>query len=511
MSRRRQNGPDGERALRDRSFPKEVFLVLLLSAVALLVHGYHLGIEDEAIYLPAIKQHLDPGLYPFDSPFFQAQTKFTLYDEMIALLVRATAVPVNFVLFGFHFLSIFLVLLGCFLISRECFRDRCAQWASVALVAALLTIPVTGTALYILDQHLHPRSLSTAAVLFVIVCVLKRRYAPAALFSLAGAAIHPQMMFYGLMFAVLLALRLPGPARADSGGVAAAGIGYAMSPETWDRIASTRMHHYPLKWPWYEWLGIVGPLALLYWFGTLRPKGDPPAFPRMCRRLAAFGALNALAAVALTAGPYFQGLANLQPMRGYQLVYLLFFLMAGGLIGERVLKNKPIRWMVLFLPLCLGMFAAQRAEFAGSPHIELPGAASGNPWIQTFDWIRRNTPRDAYFALDPYYMRSPGEDYHGFRALAERSAMADFTKDVAVVALSVTAQKIGAAGGARSDLPRVWSDHMRDLAGWKDFTVEDFKKLKEKYGVGWVVLEKPCVDGLPCPFENSRLKVCRIP
>lgn len=498
--------------MRDRPFIREIIVVLLLSAAALLVHGYHLGIEDEAIYLPAIKQHLDPGLYRFNTLFFEAQTKFTLYDETIAILVRATSVPVEFVLFGLHFLTIFLVLLGCFLISRECFRDRCAQWASVALVAALLTIPVTGTALYILDQHLHPRSLSTAATLFVIVCVLKRRYVSAALISLAGVAIHPQMMFYGLMFAVFLAVKpSSGAARADFAGPAAPGIGYGMSPETWDRIVSTRTHHYPLKWPWYEWLGILGPLAFLCWFGNLWSTGGSPAFARMCRRLAAFGVLNVLAAMALTGGPYFQGLANLQPMRSYQLLYLLFFLMAGGLIGEWVLKNKPIRWAILFLPMCLGMFLAQRSEFPASPHIELPGTASGNPWLQTFDWIRRNTPQDAYFALDPYYMRSPGADYHGFRALAERSSMADFTKDVAVVALSVTAVKIKAAGIAQSELPKVWMDHMNALDGWKNFTLEDFKRLKERFGVSWVVLENSCPNGMPCPYENGRLRVCRIP
>jgi hypothetical protein len=59
----------------------------------------------------------------------------------------------------------------------------------------------------------------------------------------------------------------------------------------------------------------------------------------------------------------------------------------------------------------------------------LPGRASANPWLQAFDWIRQNTPTDAYFALDPEYMAAPGEDYHSFRALAERSQLADNIKD----------------------------------------------------------------------------------
>jgi hypothetical protein len=36
---------------------------------------------------------------------------------------------------------------------------------------------------------------------------------------------------------------------------------------------------------------------------------------------------------------------------------------------------------------------------------------------------------DAYFALDPEHMRLPGEDQHGFRAIAEHSMLADRVKD----------------------------------------------------------------------------------
>ena len=45
---------------------KDLLGLLLLTLAALLIHGYHLGVEDQAIYLPAIKHHLNPSLYPFD-------------------------------------------------------------------------------------------------------------------------------------------------------------------------------------------------------------------------------------------------------------------------------------------------------------------------------------------------------------------------------------------------------------------------------------------------------------
>ena len=41
---------------------------------------------------------------------------------------------------------------------------------------------------------------------------------------------------------------------------------------------------------------------------------------------------------------------------------------------------------------------AQRRQFPASEHVELPGRASSNAWVQAFLWARSNTPQDAYFA-----------------------------------------------------------------------------------------------------------------
>ena len=49
--------------------------------------------------------------------------------------------------------------------------------------------------------------------------------------------------------------------------------------------------------------------------------------------------------------------------------------------------------------------------------------------MQAFLWIRGNTPKDALFALDADYINAPGEDAQSFRAIAERSALPDYSKD----------------------------------------------------------------------------------
>jgi hypothetical protein len=145
-----------------------------------------------------------------------------------------------------------------------------------------------------------------------------------------------------------------------------------------------------------------------------------------------------------------------------------------------------------------GMCLVQRQIFASTEHIELPAASSQNPWLQAFTWIRQNTPKDAYFALDPHYMAAPGEDYHSFRALAERSALADAIKDPAVIT------KVPEIGQA-------WYDQTRAEQGWDHFGSTDFEELKAKFGVDWVLVANQQASGMACPWHNDRLSVCRIP
>jgi len=183
-------------------------------------------------------------------------------------------------------------------------------------------------------------------------------------------------------------------------------------------------------------------------------------------------------------------------MRFLHLVYMLFVLLSGGLLARYILKRSVIRWLLLFVPLCAGMFYAQRQLYPDTVHLELPGRSSGNDWVEAFHWISQNTPVDSEFALDPQYMAMPGEDYHGFRALAERSVLADAIKDPCIV---VRVPSLG---------PR-WLRELHAQAGWRNFQKADFERLKSQMGVDWVVVPKP-VQGLTCPHKNARVSVCRI-
>jgi hypothetical protein len=211
-----------------------------------------------------------------------------------------------------------------------------------------------------------------------------------------------------------------------------------------------------------------------------------------------FGVFHEVLALIVWRTPALARLTPMQPMRFLHLIYLFMALMGGCLMGKYLLKSSIWRWTVFLLVFNTGMFAAQRSEFSASEHLELPGLQSGNPWLQSFAWIRVNTPADAYFALDPYYLAAPGEDYHGFRALAERSQLADAVKDTAVVGLFPA-------------LAPVWDRQTEAEKGWPQCQLADFERLKAEFGVDWVVVSYPPPAGLKCRWHNAGISVCQVP
>lgn len=380
-------------------------------------------------------------------------------------------------------------------------------------MASLFTIPVAGTALYLVDEYLDPRAFAAFPVLFALLAVfpgqtpgepvdrsrLRPRQILWMVFWLGFATLfHIQMAFYGALLIVFLLIRMP--RRVES--LMATAIFplrslWEPASAAWQKAARTRTEDYLLLWHWYEWLGIVAPLAILEWFRRLARRHNLPRVEYLSRRLTLFGLFGFAGGLILTIPPTFARLAPYQPMRTFYMVYLLFFLIAGALIGKWILRKSIWRWLALFIPICFGMCYAQLQLYPGSPHIEWPGVKDPNPWVQAFLWIRHNTPKDAYFALNPRFLELHGEDFHGFRAFAERSRMADLVKDPGVVNLF-------------PDVGDIWLKQVTALKGWKHFTLKDFQRLKKQFGVGWVVLEQHEVPGLDCVYRDGPVRVCRI-
>ena len=480
---------------------KEFLYLLLLSTGALLVHGYHLGVEDAEIYNAQILKILHPSLYPFGAEFFESHAHVTFFPNLVAASVRLMHVPFDYAMFIWHLTTLFLVLLACWKLSGDLFTEARARWAGVGLVAAILTLPVAGTSLYIFDQYLNPRSIALFAALFSLADALERKWLRVALWTTFAAAIHPLMAVFGLSLvaATLVVDRLDRRARTAAACMLPFGISFNYPSEAYRRAIHIRTYFFILRWEWYEWLGIFGPLLLLWWIGRLAKKRGLTRVELLCRSLIAFQLVYFLIALVTTIPPQLLALVRFQPMRSLQLVYILLCLMGGGMLGQLVLRDRAWRWLILFVPLCAGMFYVQRELFPASPHVELPGSVPANAWLQGFAWIRQNTPTDAIFAVNPEHMRIPGEDHHGFRALAERSMLPDAGKDSGISTMF-----------PNLPIAEHYEEQARAEHGWDHFEAADFERLHRDWGVTWVVLDRPGVTLPDCPYSNHLLRVCRM-
>jgi hypothetical protein len=514
MAESPQNPPGSRLGSGDFS-PANLALLAALTVFAFSLMGYHPGLEDDAFYLAAIKRNLNPALFPHDSEFFRLQFQATIFDKLMAYSVRLSHLPLAWTVLLWQFAALFLLLHGGWRIARRCFPQLELQWAAVITVAVLLTLPVAGIAMTLADQYLHPRTLATAAILAAIVAVLDRRLRIAGALLAIAFAIHAIMASFGISFCAFLFWRLR-PAqtgRPPVVSVAAAlllPLGWIFEPasDAWRQAAATRDFYFLERWHWYEWLGVFAPLLLLYFFWRFRQPEDrdASALPSLLSALLHYGVFQTLVGLLLMLPPGLERLRPFEPMRYLHLFYLLFFLIAGGLLGRYILNRKIYYWLLLFLPLSAGMFYAQRQALPASAHLELPGVASENAWLQAFAWIQQNTSVESLFALDPHYVKLPGEDYHGFRALAERSVLADYEKD----------------GGMAARVPRLaprWLKEANAQSGWRNFAAADFQRLKRDFGVTWVILQSDgsnpatrdaVAKAMTCPYQNRQLQVCRL-
>jgi hypothetical protein len=485
-------------------------LILGFTSLSFAVMGYHPGIEDDGIYLSAVKSDLNPALFPHDSEFFRLQLQATVFDSWVASFVRVTHIPVAASELLLQLATILLTLFACWRIARSLFAEERAQWAGVALVGAMFTLPVAGTALYILDSHLHARSVATALILMTVSWIIEGKRWQAVPMLLVAFVMHPIMAALGISFCFFLTMALSEPvhewlqslnvARAGSVAASFVPLGWIFEPVSpaWRKALDTRTYYYLYRWHWYEWLGALAPLFLFWLLWRVAQKRGEILLARFAMAVFAYGIFQQAVAMTMLGLPALVRLTPLQPMRYLHLVYFFLALTAGCLLGKYLLKAVVWRW-ALFLILFNGtMFAAQRAQLGGTYQIEWPGRTTANPWIQAFEWIKTHTPTNAYFALDPRYLAAPGEDYHSFRALAERSQLADAIKDTAVV----------------TQVPELgpdWERQVQVQQGWGNFQIADFERLKMEFGVDWVLVGYPQPAGLDCHWHNASLAVCQIP
>ncbi len=478
-----------------------------LTVAALLIQGYHLGVEDAEIYLPAAKNLLNPRLYPFGREFFLSHAHLSLFSPLLAITARVTHLSMDWTIFAWYMVTLFAMLVSCWLLVKACFESPRARWTAMLVMTAVMAMPATNTGLLLMDPYLTARSLSTPLTLFALASLLERQYVRTGVFVALVASVHPQMAAY-LIFLTLLkwmharserAVQQPAvPAMAAAVALLPTGFHFEPASGPYREALFSRDYFFLYNWTWYHWLGLLAPLAILAFFWRGKLRGVRPAFEQLSFLMLPFGLISIAAAVVLASSPSFEMFARLQPLRSFHLITIVFVLLFAGVLGEYLAERRPWLIAAIVAPLAVGMFVIAEATYPNSPHIELPGVATTNPWLNTLRWIRRNTPEDAVFAVDARYFKDPPTDVHGFRAISERSSLADYYKDSGVVSLF-------------PELATEWKQMSDATEGLNRFQRADFARLRAEYPqVSWTVIHGGAPTGMDCPYQRDGYAVCQL-
>jgi hypothetical protein len=474
----------------------------LLTPVVLLVHGYHPFADDAGIYVAGVRRLLDPSLYPVNAAFVTAHTRFSIFAYILAGVVRHLGLPLAWLLFTTHLISIFAFLSACRMVAFRLFVTHSARWCAVYLAAACFTLPAAGTALSLMDPYVTARSFSTPLSLFAVAACIDRKWFRALLLLLLTGLMHPLMAVFAIMFVILHAFVAAGRVRtaivlclaacAASGLVFAAAHHLPVSP-AYREAMQLRPFLFLARWQWFEVLGLVLPLLLLslaaWKLGISTTKGA------VCFTCVLLGVAGVLVAALFVppSGPF--PLVPFQVLRSFHLIYLLGVLLLGGILDQLRWKSGPAAGCV-FAGLLFLMFGVQRILWADSSPIESPTTHMANPWEQAFLWIRANTPPDAVFAFNPHLGALPGEDQQGFRAISERDQLAD-DKDAGVAALL-------------PPLADRWLRESNAEMAVDSMTDADRLAALRPLGANWLLLAPNANTALPCPYSNRVVKVCRL-
>jgi len=484
-----------------------ILRLALLAAAGLLIHGYHLGVEDGEIYIPTAKKILHPALYPYADEFFLSHGHLSLFGPILAWTSRLTHMPIDWSIFAWYVLTLFAMLASCWVLLNACFTSAPARWMGMLVVTAVLAMPATNTGLLLIDPYMTARSFSTPLTIFALASLLERKYVRATIAMLLTATFHPQMVAYLVFLAVVLwaiernrgRVRERVPVMASAIGLLPTGFSLAPASGPYREALYSRDYFFLYNWTWYHWVGMLAPLAILAWFWRRDLRGTKPAFASLSFAMLPFGLLSIASAMFLASSASLDMFARLQPLRTFHLITLILVLLLSGVVGEYLAKGRPWVPAALALPLAIGMFFVARQTYPHSAQIELPLETSSNAWVNTLLWVRNNTPQDAVFAVDSRYFMDPAADVHGFRAVAERSALADYFKDGGVVSLF-------------PGLAEEWKQMSNATYSLNHFQAGDFQRLKAEYSaVSWTVIHGPAPSGMPCPYQQDGYAVCRIP
>ena len=477
-------------------------VVLFLVLATANSGGYRFGVSDQAYYIPAIQQHLNPDLFPRDGEMLDAQSHLMTSDELMAGVVRSTGATLPGVAATFYVLSL-LVLVGAAVAFA---RGLQFSWWTVAAFGVLLTLRhrITKTGANSLEGYMHPRQLAFGLGIAALACLLRGRLlAAVAVVALAGV-LHPTTaLWFGLALAVGIAVRRPTWRRSLIAAAAIVG-GLAIWAVTagpmaarmvtldvpWLTVLASKDYLFPTGWPIDAWLiNLAYPVVIWFtWRARLARGLAVPGEEALVWGSLALTALF-LASVPLTA----MKLALAVQLQITRVFWVMDFI-ALGYVAWWMTRHHRVAAAVVGL---LALASAGRGYYlleVNQPEREMARInLPQTPWNEAMTWLKAQ-PDDWHVLADPDHAWKYGVSV---RLAATKDTVLESVKDSA---LSLYDRNIASRVAART----------RDLVDYDRLTTVRARRLGTAYDLDVIIVEVHHVLDLPVLYRNERFVIYAV-
>ena len=463
--------------------------------------GYRYGIGDQAFYVPAVVQHLNPRLFPRDRDLLHAQDRFMLYDDVTASVSKATGISLPSLFFAGYLTGMVLLFSALVAIGRLMY----ASWWTIALLAALMTLRhrITHTGANTREAYFQPRMIAFGLGAWSVAAYLKGKIAPAIALVVAAFAVHPTT---ALWFAIWIGAAILVTERAWRRpllwlGAAALTVAawtvtagplrghLARMDPLWASAMAGKDYIFPSDWNASFWVVNLAYLPITAGiFMWRRQRGVSTD-----REVGLLAGAGVLLCVFLASWPLMHsGVALALQLQTSRIFWMLDFLAAiyiAWLMAEAPRAStlrRAIVASVVVAAIGRGLFVWY-AEHRGTPIVAL--TLPKDDWTDAMTWIARSTAPDAHVLADPGHAWKYGSSV---RVAGERDVYLEEVKDLALALYSRDV--------AVESLQRI-----RDAQGLDSWTADQLRALASRYDLDYVVADR--VLDLPLAYQNHSFRV----
>jgi hypothetical protein len=405
--------------------------------------GYRYGASDQAFYIPVILRQLNPAFFPRDAALIDSQGRLTLYDNVLAAIVRATGATLQHLFLALYLATLVLLVWAAIRIATRLYRS---QWTVIALAAALTlrhSIAKTGT--NTLEAYFQPRQLAFALGLWSVASFLDRRDWLWPLLLACAMTLHPTTATWFIVWLGVAAwfgrpAWRPALLVAGAGGLAAVTFVLWRGPlaghltimdAAWLAVIAEKDYLFPLSWPVGAWATnlVTIPIIVLGWRTRSRRgltvSGETPLVIGVLALAVLFAASVPFNAARVAIAIQLQVPRVFWMLDVFATFYAVWWLCEGGVGLPR--RSRPIAAAAAIL-----LFSVSRGTYAGFfefPNRPLFGVGIENPdWREAMAWARSTDVGSGWLA-DPMHAAKYGSSV---RAAGWRDVLLERVKDHAL-------------------------------------------------------------------------------